>query len=144
MITWLDEILCIDSDLTDLESNALEWVNVKGGAAPYRATAKKIIEGRLRSHFREIDIQIIGGEVLDLIADVEPFRQAAAYLTLHLICNDCSSGGDLFADKGSMYWGKYAEEWPFALGRLNIDKDENGTIEDSEEYNFDPGVRFLR
>lgn len=144
MITWTDEILCIDSDLTELESNALGWVGLKGGAAAYRATAKKILEGRLRGHFRDLDILITGGEVLDLIADVEPFRLAATYLALHLICNDCSSGNDLFDQKAVMYWSKYNEEWPLALGRLNIDKDESGAIDKSEEYNFSPAVRFVR
>ena len=144
MITWSDETLCIDSDLTELESSALEWVSAKGSAAAYRATAKKIITSRLRSHFRDLDVQITGDEVLDLIADVEPLRQAATYLTLHLICNDCSTGSDLFADKAQMYWGKYVEEWPYALGLLSIDKDESGVIDSTEEYNFGPGVTFSR
>lgn len=144
MITWMDETLCVDKDLIDLESSALEWVSAKGSAAAYRATAKKIITSRLRSHFRSEAVLISGSEVLDLIADTEPLRQAATYLTLHLVCNDCSTGGDLFDKKAQMYWGKYNEEWPYALGQLSLDRDESGAIDASEEFNVSGGVTFTR
>ena len=144
MITWASVVLCVDSDLTDLESNALSWAG-PAGAARYREAAKvKIIEPRLRHFFRELDYTITGSEVLDLIASVEPLRLAATYLSLHLLCNDCSSGGDLFAEKAVQYWTKYNEEWVLAVDRLSVDTDESGAIDSSEEYNQSAGVRFVR
>ena len=144
MITWADKVLCVDSDLAEFESNVHTWVAPGGGAAQYISTAKKVIERRLRSHFREQDKLIGGSEVLDLLADVEPLRQAATYLTLHVLCNDCSTGGDLFERKAEMYYAKYNEEWPYALGRLAMDLDESGAIESTEEYNVRTGVKLGR
>lgn len=145
MITWSTITLCTDSDMTRFESSAVTWAASKGGAAHYRQTAKDLIEARLRLHFKALALRITGSEVLDLISSVGPLRDAAVFLSLHLLCNDCSvAEGDLFDTKARMYWSKFQTEWPLCLGLVSVDEDESGAIDDSERYNVETGVRFVR
>ena len=141
---WSATALCEDADLIDFESDVLAWVqSTQGSAVKYRDKAKHIIGERLKHAFRQIEIDTEEDEVLDLIASVDPLKNAACYLTLHLICNDCSVGGDHWAGKAEMYYQKYNDEMPYALGLLSIDLDESGTIEDVEKYNVS-GIEFQR
>jgi hypothetical protein len=138
-------ILCEDADLLQFESNALAWVqSSQGGGKKYRDKAKDLIEQRLRFSFRSIAATLDSGvDVLDLLLSVSPLKDTACYLTLHLICNDASTGGDFWAQKGEMYWNKYMTEWATAFGLLSLDIDQSGVIESSEMYNI-PGITFQR
>ena len=144
MITWADEELCTDSDMKALESNVLTWTGPYGAATKWRTEAKRQITQRLRVHFINIDLVTDAAEPLDLISSVEPFRYAATYLSLHLLCNDCSTGPDQWAEKARLYLAKFEEEWPNALALLSVDLDESGAIDDSEQYNVSTGLKFKR
>lgn len=139
---WSAAELCQDGDLVNVESQCMDWVS--GGAKRYRDEAKRQIGQRLHRIFKDIELATDEAEVLDLIESVEPLLTAAIFLTLHLLCNDCSSGGDFYENKAALYLHKFDEEWPDALGMLNVDTDESGTIEDSEKYNVTTGVTFRR
>jgi len=144
IIDWTDEQLCEDSDLVKYETNVLEWTEVAGDARKWRDSAKELIEQRLRHALRTVELATDADDVLDLIADVAPLKIAASYMTLHLLCNDCSTGGDHWAEKASMYYSKFEDEWPRAVGLLSLDTDEDDLITDSEKYNVDTGATFSR
>jgi len=150
---WSAKELCLGSDLQALESSVLEWTRDAGGAKKWIAEAKKQLEHELRQHLAAIDkvvnASVVAGEdrqeVLDLIADYAPLKYTACYLTLHLLCNNCSGAeGDFYYRKAEMYWHKYKEELPKGLSLLSIDTDESATIAESERYYDNTGVRFSR
>jgi len=141
---WLAAVLCTDEDLRSLEIHVLEWVAREGSAAYWRATAKDLIEVELRQSFRNIELATEEADVLDLVPDVTPLKYAACYLTLHLICNNCSTGGDHWEHKAEMYWNKYKGALPDAISMLSVDVDESGDIVDSEKYYISHGVRMTR
>jgi len=141
---WLAAVLCTDSDLRTFEIKVLGWVSAEGSATHWRQSAKDQIEAELRQSFKKIELATEEADVLDLIADITPLKYTACYLTLHLICNNCSIGGDHWERKSEMYWSKYREALPGAIGMLSIDIDESGAITDSEKYYISHGVRMTR
>ena len=150
---WSATDLCQDSDLQALETGVLEWTRGEGGAKNWRDEAKLQLEHELRQHFAAIDkvvnASVVAGaarqEVLDLIADLSPLKYTACFLSLHLLCNNCSGAeGDFYDRKAQMYWGKYRDELPRGLSLLSIDTDESGTISESEMYYDNKGVRLSR
>ena len=141
---WSTAALCQDGDLINVESQCLDWIPGDGSSDRYRTEAKRQIEARLRRVFKDIELVTDEADVLDLIESVTPLLTAAIFLTLHLLCNDCSTGGDFFENKSALYLHKFNEEWPQAITMLNVDTDESGTIEDSEKYNVVSGVEFRR
>jgi len=150
---WSGTDLCQDSDLQALEAGVLEWTRLDGGVKKWRAEAKLQLEHELRQHFAAIDkmvnIEVAAGgtrqEVLDLIDDLGPLKYTACYLSLHLLCNNCSgSEGDFYDRKAKMYWHKYKEELPRGLSLLSIDTDESDTIDESERYYQATGIRLSR
>jgi len=150
---WSAVELCQDSDLQALEHGLLEWTRSEGGAKCWRAEAKLQIEHELRQRFAAIDkvinSAVVTGEarqeVLDLIGDLDPMKYTACFLTLHLLCNNCSGAeGDFFDRKAQMYWAKYRDELPRGLSLLSIDLDESGDISESERYYNSRGVRLSR
>lgn len=141
---WGATALCQDKDLIEFESNVLAWTRSKGTAQKWISKAKNLIAAKLRHSLRDVEIATDVDDVLDLIADVTPLLDTACYLSLHLLCNDCSVGGDYFERMADMYWHKYSKELPLALGLVSLDIDESGTIEDSEKYNVKTGVTFVR
>jgi hypothetical protein len=143
-MTWLASILCTDEDLRTLELNVLQWTAGEGSAAYFRQSAKDLIATELRQSFKNVELATDAAEVLDLVLDVTPLKYPAAYLTLHLICNNCSVGGDQWEKKAEMYWSKYKGALPAAVAMLALDTDESGTITEGEKYNFTPGVRMTR
>jgi hypothetical protein len=148
MIDWSNSTLCVDADLLQFESNVLSWTKAKGDAGKWRATAKTVIEHRLRSQFRALEIKLELGkddDVLDLISSVSPLNIAACYFTLHLLATDCTmSVGDHYDANGQLYLAKFEEEWPRALGMLSVDTDESGEIGTAEKYNVQTGATFVR
>lgn len=144
LIPWASAVLCTDDDLRGLESNVLEWTGPYGSVAKWRAEAKKQITARLRVHFVDIDLQTTAAEPLDLIFSAEPLRYAAMFLSLYLLCNDCSTGPDQWAEKAKLYKGRFEEAWPDALRLISVDLDESGVMEESEQYNLNAGVKFKR
>ena len=141
---WSAAVLCTDEDLRTLELSVLQWVGAEGSATYYRQTAKNLIETELRQSFKTVELATEEADVLDLIADTAPLKYAACYLALHLICNNCSIGGDQWESKAGMYWAKYKEALPDAISMLSIDVDEGGTITDAEKYYISHGVRMTR
>lgn len=141
---WSTVTLCTDDDLRALEIHVLEWVAGEGSALHFRQGAKDQIAAELRQSFKTIELVTEAAEVLDLIADVTPLKYTACYLTLHLICNNCSVGGDQWERKAEMYWTKYKEALPGAIGMLSLDIAEGGTIEDAQKYYLTSGVRMTR
>jgi len=141
---WSTVTLCTDEDLRTLEINVLQWVSGEGSAAYFRQGAKDQIATELRQSFKTIELVTDAAEVLDLIADVTPLKYPAMYLTLHLICNNCSVGGDQWEKKAEMYWAKYKEALPGAIGMLSLDVEEGGTVEDAQKYYLTHGVRMTR
>ena len=141
---WSTVVLCTDEDLRTLEINVLQWVSGEGSAAYFRQGAKDQIADELRQSFKSIEKTTDAAEVLDLIADVTPLKYAASYLSLHLICNNCSVGGDQWERKAEMYWSKYKEALPGAIGMLTLDVDESGVGDEAEKYYLNAGVRMTR
>jgi hypothetical protein len=141
---WSAAVLCTDEDLRSLETNVLQWVAAEGSASYFRQSAKDQIEAELRQSFRNTDLETDSPDVLDLIADVTPLKYAAIYLTLHLVCNNCSAGGDQWEKKAEMYWGKYKEALPGAIGMLSLDIDQSGVVDIGEKYYLTQGVRMTR
>jgi len=141
---WSDGVLCVDSDLEEYESNIQEWVSNFGSCEKWRIKAKDEIEQRLRHGLRQIEIDTDEDDVLDLISSYDPLKNPACFMTLHLLCNDLSTNSaDHWATKSEMYYRKFQDSWPIALGLIHLDIDESGTIEDDEKYNV-PGVTFVR
>jgi hypothetical protein len=150
---WSAAELCQDSDLQALESSVLEWTRGEGGVKKWRDEAKNQLEHELRQHLastdKVINASVVAGEdrqeVLDLIADLAPLKYTACYLSLHLLCNNCSGAeGDFYDRKAEMYWQKYQQELPRGLSLLSIDTDESGTVSESERYYDNSGVRLSR
>lgn len=141
---WGDAVLCRDKDLSEFETNVLRWVQGRGSAEKWISKAKDLIAQKLRYSLRTVELATDEDDVLDLIADITPLKDAACYLSLHLICNDASTGADGWAQKAEMYWHKWEKEWPQALGLVSLDTDESGTLEDSEKYNVNTGVTLVR
>lgn len=141
---WLAAVLCTDEDLRTLEAHVLEWLAAEGSGDYWRQSAKNLIAEELHQSFKTIEKLTDEVEVLDLLLDVTPLKYTACYLTLHLICNNCSTGGDNWEKKAEMYWSKYKEALPQAIGMLSVDIDEGGTIEEAEKYYLTGGVRMTR
>jgi hypothetical protein len=142
--TWATMVLCMDDDLRSIEMNVLQWVSAEGSAAAFREEAKKQIAAELRQSFKSLELRTDASDVLDLLLDVTPLKYPACYLTLHLICINCSTGQDQWDRKAEIYWAKYKEALPGAIGMLSFDVDENATIEDAEKYYLTHGVRMTR
>jgi len=143
-VTWAAAILCTDDDLRSLEPNVLQWLAADGSGAAMRASAKDQIADELRQSFKNIELATDATEVLDLVLDTTPLKYTAVYLTLHLICNSCSVGGDQWERKAEMYWGKYKEALPGAIGMLTLDINQSGTVDTGEKYYVSQGVRMTR
>ena len=141
---WSTVTLCTDDDLRELEIKVLDWVAGEGSGKHWRDSAKEIIANELRQSFKTIELVTEAAEVLDLVVDVAPLKYASAYLSLHLICNNCSVGGDQWEKKAEMYWSKYREALPGAIGMLSLDLDESGTGDEAEKYYLTHGVRMTR
>ncbi|MBU8914212.1 MAG: hypothetical protein KOO61_09330 [Spirochaetales bacterium] len=141
---WSATALCQDKDLLEFEGQVLVWTRDKGTAQKWISKAKDLIATRLRYSFRDVELATDAADVLDLIADVTPLKDAACYLSLHLLCHECSVGGDYFESLEQMYWHKFEKEIPRALGLVSLDLDESGVIETSEKYNVKTGVTFVR
>jgi hypothetical protein len=139
---WSKAVLCEDSDLIEFESNVLNWTRSRGDCSKWRSKAKDIITNKLRHAFRSAATST-DEDILDLIGDTGPLKDAACYMTLHLLCNDLSTGEDHWERKGEMYWTKFGKEWPIAYGLISLDIDESGAIEKAEMYNT-PGVKMVR
>ena len=125
MITWADIDLCLDKDLLRYETDALAWFQGRGAGKSWRSTAKDEIAKRLRStdFFRklELDPTITADSVLDLISNPEELRDAAVFLTLHLIANDKSAApGDLYDRKAEIYYHRFTEELKIAIPLLSV------------------------
>jgi len=141
---WSAAILCLDKDLVEWESQVLAWARSEGSCKKWRDKAKEVIEQKLRHALRQVELDTDEDDVLDLIADVTPLNHSACFMTLHLLANDKSIGsGDQWSVKSEMYYRKFQDNWPQALGLISIDVDESGTLEDGEKYNVG-GVTFVR
>lgn len=141
-MSWSTEVLCVDADLLEFESNVLSWTKTRGSCEKWRDKAKYVIGQRLRYAFRATQVGT-DTDVLDLVLDTTPLKDAACFMALHLLCNDATTGEDAWSSKAEMYWSKFADEWPIALGLLSLDIDESGTIEQGEYYNV-PDVTLER
>jgi hypothetical protein len=138
---WSTVELCVDSDLLEFETDALNWVGAEGDAGVWRVKAKEMIGEKLDHTLKQIEIATDEAEVKDLIGNPEKLKNTACYLTLHLIANDkMLAPGDLFDRKAEMYWGKYRDEYGLAVALLSIDLDESGAIDDTEKYVAPSGV----
>jgi hypothetical protein len=143
VIDWTDTTLCTDADLVEFETDVLQWAGSEGSANKWRKKAKDIIAERLDFALKDIELATDADDVKDLIGNPERLKDAACYLTLHLLANDVSVGqGDLYDRKAEMYLAKFEEVLPRALSMLSVDVDESDTIEDSEKYRFPTGVTF--
>lgn len=142
-IDWTTTVLCIDADLVEFETDVLAWTGQEAVAKKWRAKAKDMIGLRLDLRLRDTEKATDIADVKDLIGNPSVLKDAACYLTLHLLANDVSHAeGDLYDRKAQMYWGKYEPELERALALLSIDTDESGTIEDSEKYGAPTGITF--
>lgn len=142
-IDWTDTTLCIDADLAEFESDVLQWTGDHAVAEKWRRKAKEMIGQRLDLRLRDIELSTEIADVKDLIGNPEVLKDAACYLTLHLLANDVSHGqGDLYDRKAEMYFSKYEPELNRALQLVHVDTDESGTIEDSEKYGMPTGSEF--
>lgn len=142
-IDWSAIDLCIDSDLTRFETDALQWTGADATAEQWRGKAKDIIGLRLDLQLKNIEVATDAADVKDLIGNPAVLIDAACYLTLHLIANDKThAAGDLYDRKAQMYFQKYESEIQRVGALLNLDTDEDGTIQDAEKYNAPTGVRI--
>ena len=140
-IVWADVDLCIDADLAEFETGVLQWTGALQGAKKWRDLAKDIIGQKLDLRFRTIEEATDAAEVKDLIGNPEVLKTAACYRTLHLIGNDASHApGDIYDRKAEMYLNLYDKAIEDAIALISVDKDESGTIEDSEKYGAPTGV----
>ncbi len=145
MITWSTTELCQDSDLTAIESTAINWTAPEGSAKKWRDRAKAVIERKLRRALKKEELAISGTEVLDLISNPEVLKDIACYYTLYALANDkMTNGHDYYAAKATHYLGMFNSEWAQAMSDICFDLDESGTISDSEKYTRKTGVRLHR
>jgi len=142
---WDAAILCLDADVIDREAKAVEYGRNSGGLSHWRAQAKKQIGIRLKSSLRNEALNVSADNILDLIADYEPLRQAAVYLSLHLLFDNMTVlPGDLFMVKSAFYLDEFEKEFIRAVGQISVDLDESGSISPSEEYNVKLGISMSR
>jgi hypothetical protein len=142
-IDWTDTVLCIDADLQEFETDVLAWTGGEAVAGKWRAKAKDLIAQRLDLKLRSVEEATDAADVKDLIGNPEVLKDAACYLSLHLLANDISHGaGDMYDRKAEMYHAKYEAELERAMALVHLDLDESGTIEDSEKYTAPTGVTF--
>lgn len=140
---WSTEILCIDADLMEFETDVVQWTGTEGSAVKWRSKAKDIIGERIDFSFKEIELATEIADVKDLISNPERLKDCACYLSLHLLANDISvAQGDLYDRKAEMYMAKFEDALGRALSMLHVDVDESGTIEDAEKYIAPTGVTF--
>lgn len=145
--TWSTVVLCQDKDLRRFESNVMEWVKSDGHASRYRLTAKERITTRLRSQLRNQDLLKSTDitDVLDLVANPDVLKDAACFMTLHLIATDkMVHADDTWSLKAVKYKDDFDEEFPVAVSLISFDTDESGAIADAEKYNLTLGVRITR
>jgi hypothetical protein len=146
---WSAADICLDKDLSAIESRAISWGKNQGDLSTARDAAKDDMESRLRSTLHEKALLLLESDsstdVLDLIEDYAPLRKAASYLSLYYLCNDLMvDPSDLFTAKAAHYLDRFGEEFPKAVKRLSFDSDESGSIESGENYNITTGVKFTR
>lgn len=140
---WSAAVLCIDADLVEFETDVVQWTGTEASATKWRAKAKDLIGERIDFSFKEIELATDEDDVKDLISNPERLKDAACYLTLHLLANDISiAQADLYDRKAEMYLAKFEDVFPRAVSMLHVDIDESGTIEDAEKYIAPTGVTF--
>lgn len=144
MITWSSTVLCTDADLREFETDVLHWTGDEAVADKWRSKAKDLIAQSLDLRLRTIELETDADDVKDLISNPEVLKDAACYLSLHLIAMDVShAAGDLYDRKAEVYYQKHKEELERALALVHLDLDESGTIETSEKYAAPTGVRLI-
>ena len=138
---WSATDLCIDADLVEFETDVLQWVGQEAGAGKWRSKAKDMIGERLDFTLKDVEMATDETDVKDLISNLSRLKNAACYLTLHLLANDVSvAQSDFYDRKAEMYLAKYEDELPRATALLHVDVDESGTIEDEEKYVVPTGI----
>jgi len=144
VIVWANIQLCTDGDVAGYESSwPAQWTT---DSDSWRAQAKIEIEDRLRHLFRERELVTEAPDVLDLVDNPAVLASAAACMTLHLCAksNTINPPGDVWAYNAKFYEDKFNDEWERAADMIAFDADESGTIEESEKYQVNTGVRFGR
>jgi hypothetical protein len=142
-ITWADTVLCIDADVVAEESNALDWAAPESVLDHWRELAKEQIGERLRRSLKDVEISTDAAEVLDLIGNPGVLKTPAVFFTLHKLCKDRTrAAGDMYDRKAEIYFGFWEKAYGEALAMLNLDTDEDGTIQTTEKYNAPTGVRL--
>lgn len=142
---WSATTLCLDSDLIGHESRVLSWSADEPGCRKWRDLAKEQIGNKLRFTLKDIELATDIDEVLDLISNPEELKTVACYLSLHLLANDCMKDtGDYYNAKAAFYLGQFDKEYSAAVSMLHVDTDEGGSIDDTEKYNVDTGVKMTR
>lgn len=142
---WSAATLCTDTDVEGKETNVQKYAKREGWLAKWRDEAKQEIAHRLRHALRAQALSVDPTDILDLIESYVPLKEAAIFLTLHLLFNDLTTNSaDIFMQKAVHYQDKWESEFPRAVAMLSLDIDESGTITSGEELNVSLGIRMSR